>query len=222
MRMAELARTSGCTIATIKFYLREGLLPAGEITGATQADYGESHVERLRLIRVLREVGDIPVSRIGEVLAAIDDTDRPLAEVLSTAHHALGPEPTDESDDHVAARREMVAFVARLGWNVDPAAPSFDVLATALLALRQLGRECGPDTFGPYAADMFALAEVELATIDPSQGPADTVTQIIVGTIVNEEAMVALRRLAEEHHSNVRFGISGPAPRSGRRRRPTT
>jgi len=47
--------------ATIKYYLREGLLRPGEAVGATQASYDEGHVERLRLIRVLREVGDIPV-----------------------------------------------------------------------------------------------------------------------------------------------------------------
>lgn len=206
MRMAELAAVSGCSVATVKYYLREGLLPPGEGTAATQARYDDSHVERLRLIRVLREVGDVPVSRIAEVLAAIDDTRRPLADVIGTAHHALGPLATDDSAAHRQARREVVDHVLSRGWEVDAEAPAFDVLAGALAALRRLGREAGPESFDPYADAAFAIAEVELASIDPSSGPSDTVTQVIVGTVVYEQALIALRRLAEEHHSNRRFG----------------
>ena len=38
MRIAELSRRSGDSIPSIKFYLREGLLPAGTATGRNQAD----------------------------------------------------------------------------------------------------------------------------------------------------------------------------------------
>jgi len=206
MRMAELARESGCTVATIKYYLREGLLSPGETTSATQASYGDAQVERLRLIRVLREVGDVPVSRIGEVLAAIDDTGRPLHDVIGTAHHALGPVPTDESAEHAATRQEVVDHILGRGWDVDPMAPAFDVLAGALAALRRLGVEGDVKCFDPYASVAFDIAEAELASIDPSRGPSDTVTQVIIGTVVQEQALLALRRLAEEHHSNKRFG----------------
>jgi DNA-binding transcriptional MerR regulator len=206
MRMAELAERSGCSVATIKYYLREALLAPGEATAATQAAYGEAHVERLTLIRVLREVGELPIARVREVLTAIDDTSSSLSAVLATAHHGLGPEPTDQSDEHAAARDEMVRFIERQGWEVDPAAPSFDVLAGALVALRRLGRECAEDVFAPYADLAFGMAEFELATIEPSISVSETVTQVVVGTVVFEEALVALRRLAQEHHSNQRFG----------------
>jgi DNA-binding transcriptional MerR regulator len=59
MWMAELAARSGLSVATIKFYLREGLLPPGEATGATRSRYDESHVRRLRLIRALTEVAGL-------------------------------------------------------------------------------------------------------------------------------------------------------------------
>ena len=213
MRMADLATESGCTVSTIKYYLREGLLPSGESRSATQADYGDAHLERLRVIRVLREVGDMPVSRIGEVLAAIDDSTRPIREVIATAHHALGPERSDTSAEHAIARQEMVDHVLARGWNVDSAARSFDVLAGALVALRGLGTNLGIDVFDTYADVAFDIAEVELASIDPSHGPSSTVTQVIVGTVVYEQALMALRRLAEEHHSNRRF--AGPSVLGG-------
>ena len=37
----------------MKFYLREGLLPAGTATSATQATYDAGHLRRLRLVRAL-------------------------------------------------------------------------------------------------------------------------------------------------------------------------
>jgi DNA-binding transcriptional MerR regulator len=68
MRMAELSERSGVPIATIKYYLREGLLPQGTPVSATRADYGEAHLRRLRLIRALIEVGEVPVAGISAIL----------------------------------------------------------------------------------------------------------------------------------------------------------
>ena len=86
MRMSELAERSGVPVATIKYYAREGLLPPGQATGATQALYDESHLERLRLIRVLREIGQVPVAAVGAVLSAVDDPTSPLPDTIALAH----------------------------------------------------------------------------------------------------------------------------------------
>jgi len=207
VRMSELARRSAVPVPTIKYYLREGLLPPGTPTSATQASYGEAHLERLRLIRVLREVGQVPVAAVGAVLAAIDDPGLALPGVLALAHHALGPPPPAGPDEaHRTARTAVLEFIAARGWQVDPAAPSVDVLAAALAALRRVHGPCGPEVFTPYAAAAERIAREELATIDPAAGPGDTVAQIVVGTVVFEQALLALRRLAEEHYSGERFG----------------
>ena len=56
MKVSELnGQKSGVPLPTIKFYIREGLRPAGARTGKNQADYGEKHVERLSLIVALRD-----------------------------------------------------------------------------------------------------------------------------------------------------------------------
>src|SRR6478752_4591497 len=57
MRISELAGATGVTVPTIKYYLREGLLSEGARTSATQAEYGEDHVRRLRVVRALIESG---------------------------------------------------------------------------------------------------------------------------------------------------------------------
>jgi DNA-binding transcriptional MerR regulator len=52
-RIDELARQSGVGVDTIRFYQREGLLPAGEREGRTM-QYGPRHLERLARIRALQ------------------------------------------------------------------------------------------------------------------------------------------------------------------------
>ena len=55
MLLNELAEASGVSVASIKYYRREGILPPGERITTTRADYGQRHLERLRLVGVLRE-----------------------------------------------------------------------------------------------------------------------------------------------------------------------
>src|SRR5918996_2993811 len=75
VRMSELSRAAEVPVATVKYYQREGLLPPGDATGPNQADYGAGHVRRLRLIRILREVGGLGVAQVRAVLAAMDDSE---------------------------------------------------------------------------------------------------------------------------------------------------
>lgn len=45
MRLAELSRRSGVSTATIKYYLREGLLPPGRQVNPTTAEYDDGHLQ---------------------------------------------------------------------------------------------------------------------------------------------------------------------------------
>lgn len=203
--MKELSERSGVPVPSIKYYVREGLLDHGERSGATQARYDEHHLERLRLIRILREVGDVPIARIAAVVRAVEDADLPLNDLLATAHHALGPDPQPAASDD--ARVAVLDHLRAKGWNVSDEAPSVAVLAAALDAVRaSWGVPVGPEVFDGYADAAFAIAETELSTVDPTPGRSATVQQVIVGTVVFEQALVALRRLAQEHHSHRRFG----------------
>ena len=89
MRISELSEQTGVPVPTIKYYLREGLLPEGERTSATQAVYGEKHVERLRVIRALLDAG-VSIAETPRVVAALDDPPASPHELLGTAHAANG------------------------------------------------------------------------------------------------------------------------------------
>lgn len=207
MRIAELSQASGVPVATIKYYLRAGLLPPGERTAVNQARYDEAHVRRLRLIRVLRDVAELPVASIGEILAAVDDDTRSLHEVLGVAHAALGPPIPERGDGELTvARREVDAYLDRLGWRVAAHAPARGALAHTLVRLRELGLRVSPDDFDVYADVADSVAAWELDRLDADTDRESQVEQAVVGTVVYEAVFTALRRLAQEHHSAQRFG----------------
>jgi DNA-binding transcriptional MerR regulator len=213
MRLSELSRASNVSPATIKFYLREGLLLPGKPTGSPRlADYDQSHLHRLRLIRTLTEVGGLPLGAVRSILAAIEDPGLGMHDVLGAAHSTLviNAKSAAPSTEAHAARSEIDEYLAGLGWHVPAVqAPARDALAAALVALRELGWRCDAAAFTPYAQLADRLAERELDSI-PTDAPRDqTVEAVIVGTVVFETALVALRRLAQAHHSARRFsGLS--------------
>ncbi|WP_435133954.1 MerR family transcriptional regulator [Actinacidiphila sp. bgisy144] len=95
MRISELSRRSGVPNATIKFYLREGLLPPGRATAATQAEYGDQHLRRLRLIRALIGVRGLTVQQTRDVLGAVSENEADLHQVLGLV---LGARPVDKEN----------------------------------------------------------------------------------------------------------------------------
>jgi len=54
IRIGELARLTQTTVETIRFYEKQGLLPAPPRSDGNYRVYGESHIERLRFIRHCR------------------------------------------------------------------------------------------------------------------------------------------------------------------------
>lgn len=210
MRISQLSAASGVPIPTIKYYLREGLLPPGEQTSATRAEYDVGHVRRLRLIRALLEVGRLPIASIRKVIAAVDDEDRSMHEVLGTAHYALAPavEAHDDDEEWRRARAEADRLITDLGWRVDPGAPTRDELAQAILTLDRLGMPATGEALRPYAtAAIDLVAEHEIGTI-PLDGPREAAVEaLVVGTVVHGRVLDILRRLAHESVSARLFGV---------------
>ena len=204
MRISELSSRSGVPVPTIKYYVREGLLPSGTKTSPNQADYGDEHLHRLRLVRALLEVGGLSVATVGEVLTAIEDQTRSMHEVLGVAHRALGP-GRNERSERSAARAQVDAFLNELGWSITDDSPARDELAAALATLWSLGWQMDAHVFERYArlADELASWEFEQTPMDRQR--EEVVEAVVVGTVVFEKALVALRRLAHESHSAALF-----------------
>ncbi|GAA1809418.1 MerR family transcriptional regulator [Luedemannella flava] len=200
MRIAELSAQSGTSIPTIKYYLREGLLPPGAATGRNQADYGEEHVRRLRLVRALIDVGGVPVATVREVLAAVDEPDLPSHKLLGVAHCLVPASTRRDPDDPAwrAARAEVDAIVAERGWWVHEEAPARDAAADAIAALRALGQDDLLANLPVWTDAAERVAAAEVTTVIARGGPADMVEAVVTGTVLGEAVLNALRRLAQE------------------------
>ncbi len=206
MRISDLSRESGVPIPTVKFYLREGLLPPGQRTARNQATYDERHLGRLHLVRTLAEVGGLSLESIRRVLNALTRPDWPLHEVLAVAHTALRGDEISSDPSLSAARLEIDTWLAQRGWNLAPGTPAADDVAGTLVALRRLGWDAGPEIFDRYAEHADAIAEAEIAYVAETNDPESAVEATVIGTVLFGRALASLRLLAQEHHSRKRFG----------------
>lgn len=206
MRISDVSRESGVPIPTVKFYLREGLLPPGISTARNQATYDEGHLRRLHLVRTLAEVGGLSLESIRRVLDALGRRDSPLHEVLAVAHLALRRDENLREPALPAARSEIDAWLTRRGWKLSPGTPAADDVAATLLALRRLGWNVGPEVFDRYADHADAIAEAEIAYVAGTSDPESAVEATVIGTVLFERALSSLRLLAQEHHSRKRLG----------------
>ena len=111
MRISELSRESGVPVATIKFYLRERLLHDGVLTSATQAQYDQTHVARLRLVRALIGPGGLSIAAARSVIEAIEDPPSSVHDLLGVAAMAVG-RPVCASGSFAGARPDAVVGVA--------------------------------------------------------------------------------------------------------------
>jgi DNA-binding transcriptional MerR regulator len=212
VRISELAKQSGVSVATIKYYVREGLLPPGSKVRERRAEYGDSHVARLRLLRVLRDVGDVPVSGLKRVVDAIDNESLSTHVMNGAAYDALA-----RTSGVVSAEMRVLAaqVVQEAGWTrVRPASPALDHLAGLLGVIVDLSAMFDMNHAATYLGLIDALAAYEVSRLDAAERIEDrdaVVQQMVIGQVVFGQLLLSLRRIGHEHHSALRFLDEPPA-----------
>ncbi|WP_425310617.1 MerR family transcriptional regulator [Ammonicoccus fulvus] len=199
MRMAELSRESGLPVATIKFYLREGLLPPGERTSPNQARYSDEHVRRLRLTRALIDVGGLSVASARAVLDAMEEG--PIA-ALATAQDAM-VEPIGAEDQWSRERYEEL--VQNMGWEVYADSAAAQHLRDLLVTARNAAGIDFVADWSAYAEHADAVARHDLAWIAGLPDLEGTISGAVVGTVLGAAYFNALRMLAHQHYSKQRW-----------------
>jgi DNA-binding transcriptional MerR regulator len=192
----------------VKFYFREGLMPPGRSTSRTSALYDQVHLDRLRLLRVLREVGDVPISKLKEITAVLDAPGSSTLEVLATGVDRLSSPPHEtDMPEHHSARQMADAIVEEAGWVcVRPDAPERARLAALLDVVMAFGtHEHGMDVLRHYVRAADQIGKADVGNLDADQTPQGLLGEVVVGQVVFGEILLTLRKLAEEHYAVERF-----------------
>jgi len=217
MRLAELCAAAGVPPATVKYYLREGLLPAGERVSATRAEYGPEHVERLRLIRALVEGADVSIDGVSRIVEAIEQPPPSRHDFFGVAQQAINGPPPD-----VEVAESTRAALQSLGWGeCEPLALAH--LQAALDTAARAGFAVTGERLVAYGQALGEVARYDLDALmaDPAvQTPSGALRHVAVGTVVTDPVLVAMRRLAQEQESERRFGAA-PDPDPPRTPTPT-
>ncbi len=199
MRIGELSRRTGVSVPTIKYYLREGMVQPGVRTGPNQSQYAEIHVRRLRLIRVLMDIGGLSVAGARDVLASLDSPTSSVFEMLGKVQRALIErwQPRLAAATEVATR-EAADAVGRRGWRIRASGPGMLALSGLLSTLRQLGDEDFMTLLDAFAEAAERLAQAELEVVRRRPDVYSMAEAVVVGTILGDAILTSLRRLAEE------------------------
>jgi DNA-binding transcriptional MerR regulator len=123
LKISEIAERSGVPVATVRHYLREGLLPEPVKTSRNMAYYPPEFVERIRLIKQLQEDRFMPLRVIRDLLqnedtqperlrAMVDLEDRILERALAGERERI---PAEEVRSRYEVPREVLERLAEVG-----------------------------------------------------------------------------------------------------------
>jgi DNA-binding transcriptional MerR regulator len=199
MKVSELSRRSQVPLPTIKFYIREGLLPPGARTGKNQAEYSEEHLERLALIRVLRDEAGLSVAAIGRSLKAADSSEDFIEAAIGAIERPSGPGVDEKSKEYRAARDAMLELARAQGWDVDAKSAALRDASRALTVITRsfFPSASDPAFLEPYAEAVSLIARWEIPEgWRPGQAPNAALRYAVLGTVLLEPLILAMRRMA--------------------------
>lgn len=195
VRLAELSSRSGLPTATIKFYLRVGLVPPGLTEGSTWAHYSEDHLHRLRLVKALTDVAGLSLDAVRVVVNAVDSSGS-AHQVRGAAQWSLSAPLTQEPSPNSV--RRVDALLVRHGWEVDPDSPHRGILAAALDTLEELDFPASDEVLDVYSKAVEHVAEVDVPRVVAETEHVVAAERLIVGTLLYEPVLLSLRRVAHE------------------------
>ncbi|NII39909.1 DNA-binding transcriptional MerR regulator [Curtobacterium flaccumfaciens] len=208
MRISELAREAATPLTAVKYYQREGLLPAGEKTAPNQTAYDRRHVERVRLVRALLETGGLSIAVTKQVLAVLDTDDAPLAEVFEVAQYAITDSRSPETPASRAARARIEDRVTAAGWCATTDNPGHETAARALDGLATIGFDAPDDYLDAYMTAAATAARADVAALQSRDGRDAIAELMVIGTVLGDPLFAGLRRIAQQDATHDVFPVA--------------
>ncbi len=106
VKISELERITGVPQSTIRYYVKEGLLPQPTKVNKSMAYYDESCVERIALVRELQEKRYYPLSVIKNIISRMDNGIS-LPSLLSLEDAIF--RPRTEGEQRLMSRQELIS-----------------------------------------------------------------------------------------------------------------
>lgn len=203
MQLKELSGQTGVSAASIKYYLREGLLPAGQTINATRAQYSARHVERLELIQALRRIVGLNIEQIRGLLAMADDGAARL-DLLAAVQRVvleLGTPATGSGD----VRTPAADVVVRMrGWPDFPS-DARNALNALLELMESLNIPVSGELLDTYSKAMDDVARVDIAATTAPDSTDELILTAAVGMHVHSQLVLKLLALAQASHAIRRY-----------------
>lgn len=203
MQLHELSQRSGVTPASIKYYLREGLLPPGEAVHATRAEYSASHLERLELIQALRRIVGLNIGQIRGLVKMADDG-VPRLDLLAAVQRVvldLGNYTTTIGSEAA----EATAAVVRLrGWPDSPS-DARNALTAHLELMAGLKIPVSATVLEAYSKAMDDVAGIDIAATTAPESTDRLILTAAVGMHMHSQLLLKLLALAQASHAIRRY-----------------
>lgn len=189
-----------CNHPTLKFWIREGLLPPGKKLNATTASYGESHLHRIALIRYIRTSVQCSTTRIRELTNAID-SDAPRIRVIELSQR-IALELTHPQAENLHPR--VAALCERIGWPVFPSWAG-EELAAFLIEAEDAGLQFTDEFLDVYATAFKLIAGHNVNTVSSAQTPDELALQVVRGITIARRLENTMSALA---HTSVSLALN--------------
>lgn len=206
------------SVASIKFYLREGLLPPGDTSRPHRAYYDESHVRRLSVIRAMRDA-DISIDAMRRAFEAVTAPRADAVDAIAPAIDALAVSTSAPGVDAILheARRDVAELFRRARLSVRDQAGARETAARALASIRRFGFDFTFDELSLYLEMLTPLAHMEIVQNESTRtmllsDKEGSLELAVLGTVLFEPIMIAFRRALHEHFTTKLVRATTPHP----------
>jgi DNA-binding transcriptional MerR regulator len=212
LTIGQLARQTGLSVKTIRWYSDQGLVPPAGRSAAGYRLYGAEALARLELVRTLRRL-DIDLRTIERVLAR----EVGLAEVAATHVEAL-----DAEIRSLQLRRAVLRIVAERGGSSEEVARMHELARLSEEERRHIITDFFDDVFGGLSIDPDFEGRMRSVMPDlPDDPTAEQIDAWIeLATLVGDPGFRhRIRQMAEDHSAarqrGEQPGAGGEATQAG-------
>ena len=139
-----------------------------------------------------------------ELLEYLDDPAVGLHDMLGRTVYAItGDVGASGSLDEAEA--DLAGAMAHVGWQVGKDAPALAGARSVLARMHELGWGPGEETLRAWAEAADRAAEGDLAAIGRTTDREEAAETALVGTVLGDALLAALRRIAQESRSAQRY-----------------